>query len=556
MKHNFLIIQVLALAALISCKDNTTVQVASTLSLSNTEYSFTVAGGEESLTLTSNTNWTVKKPDVVWIDVNPLYGSGDATIVVKVKENRGGARKDSLVFTTADKKVSQSLVLKQEKYVAPPDPDKIFTEKFSSSQGAFTIEDKQKPDEIEAIWQHDPDGQGYGMVATAYSGGDNGVNYASESWLISPEIDLTNRASAYMLFDHAGNHFDVPKLREQATLKVTADNGSTWNDVLIPKYPSGQDWNFVRSGIINLSDYLGGKIKFAFVYKSTAEKAGTWEIKNVAITVSKPDVPEDEDMGDTYNGVPVWMELPEVTNEETFHIHALNENGVRYRNYSMNYDETHLVATWTAYPLCDWYRGTAGRSEDWVINPFVENQAIMYRADDWNEPNGFHRGHQIPSADRTRSEYFNQQTFYYTNAAPMYKDKEFNSGIWGDLEDKVREWSSAGGTDTLYVVTGAIVKEGGKTVLDNKEKPCTVPEAYYKALLRYKKGADVPYMAAGFYLNHVQNQSGTIFDNAMSLSELEEKTGLKFFVNLEAAVGKEEYDRIKAEDPADNTFWK
>lgn len=38
------------------------------------------------------------------------------------------------------------------------------------------------------------------------------------------------------------------------------------------------DFKFVDSGEISLSSYDGKKIQIAFKYKSTEEKAGTWEI--------------------------------------------------------------------------------------------------------------------------------------------------------------------------------------------------------------------------------------------------------------------------------------
>ncbi len=553
MKIRTFIVYVLSFLAFAACEEKTE---SAKISLSTNELSFAADGGVQSITITSNSAWSVSGTSGVWFEFDPSSGTGNATVSINVSANTGKEREGSIRFSSDDRTVSGTLTIRQE---ASDDnmelPDNILTENFSSGRGSFTIEDKTKPDAIKEIWKHDPK---YGMVATGYL---SEKNYETESWLVSPEIDLTQRQSAHLNFQHAGNFFLAEKIKEHATLKVSADGGETWEDVTIPNYFSGNDWNFVKSGNIDLgTKYHGKKIRIAFVYKSSTEKAGTWEVKNVQVNRNPSATTEEGDLGNTYNGVPVWMELPEIEDENTFHIHAVKDGGKRYRNYSMSYDEKHLVATWTAYPLCDWYFGSnSNKSDSWVANPYVENQANMAKAGDWFNPNGYERGHQIASADRLRSSALNQQTYYYTNAAPMLKQEQFNAGIWVDLENKVRDWSKASaGTDTLYVVTGAVVKDGGKTVKDNDGKPCTVPEAYFKALLRYDKDgkANSGYMAAGFYIEHKAYGKWDIFEHSMSLSDLEEKTGMKFFVNLEAAVGKDVVTKIKAEKPSDNSFWK
>ncbi len=550
----------MALLVSIACEEKTE---SAKLSLNVSELSFTAEGGEQTVTLTSNTEWSVPAVSGTWFEFDPSSGSGNATIVIAVAANSGKEREGSIRLSSEDRTASATLVIRQAASADNPDlPDAILNETFANGKGAFTIEDKTKPAELEFIWKHDPK---YGMVATGYvnetnSGVAGGVNHETESWLISPEIDLTQRTSANMSFDHAGNFFESSdKVKEQNLIMVTADGGTTWEEIAIPNHHKGNSWSFISSGNIDLgTKYRGSKIRIAFVYKSTATKAGTWEVKNLVISRNS-----SGDTGESYNGVPVWMEMPEVADEKSFHIHAAMSGGKRIRNYSMNYDEKHLVATWTAYPLCDWYtQANVNRDDfDWMENPSVENQAIMAKAGDWFNPNGYERGHQIASADRRVNAAMQQQTFYYTNAAPMLKQKEFNAGIWGTLENKVRDWSrGSAGTDTLYVVTGAVVREGGKTVKDNNGKPCTVPEAYFKALLRYDKDGKTNsgYMAAGFYLEHkdYSKASPGLIDFSMSVNELEEKTGMKLFVNLEEAVGKDVAAKIKAEKPSDNSFWK
>ena len=80
----------------------------------------------------------------------------------------------------------------------------LFEETFASNQGSFKIEDKELGG-LSYVWKHDSS-YGY-MKGSAY----NGSNVAAESWLISPEIDLTNATSINLTFDHAINKVRIGK---------------------------------------------------------------------------------------------------------------------------------------------------------------------------------------------------------------------------------------------------------------------------------------------------------------------------------------------------------
>ena len=144
------------------------------------------------------------------------------------------------------------------------------------------------------------------------------------------------------------------------------------------------------------------------------------------------------------------------------------------------------------------------------------------------------------------------------------QNSNFNQGLWEKLENKVRVWSqSSSGTDTLYVVTGCILPaSGGKTVADNDNKvQVVVPEGYFKAVLRYDIDGSTTdgYMAAGIWLenrNYTEANTDMLLKQKMvSIEELEKKTGLKFFTNLEEKVTATVAKRIKSENPQDNKFW-
>ena len=162
-----------------------------------------------------------------------------------------------------------------------PDPvpgDWIYSNSFNNGQGDFTIVDKTLPEALNYVWKHDGDFDC--MKASAYV--DN-TNYATESWLISPVIDLTAETEAYLAFEHATNYFNTTTLADDASVWAREEGSEEWMKLTGVNYPASQGWTFVKSGDVDMSAFAGTKMQFAFVYKSSDSKAGTWEVKNVVV---------------------------------------------------------------------------------------------------------------------------------------------------------------------------------------------------------------------------------------------------------------------------------
>lgn len=157
----------------------------------------------------------------------------------------------------------------------PGEETVILDESFADGQGEFTIEDKNLGG-LDYVWTFDAK---YGMKASGFNG--NAVE--SESWLISPELDLTTATTATLSFDHAINKGNVDNIKTDHVVSVSKDNGNTWNPLSGFTYPAGTSWDFINSGNIDLSSYVGSKIKIAFQYKSSTSSSATWEIKNVKV---------------------------------------------------------------------------------------------------------------------------------------------------------------------------------------------------------------------------------------------------------------------------------
>lgn len=229
--------------------------------------------------------------------------------------------------------------------------------------------------------------------------------------------------------------------------------------------------------------------------------------------------------------VPRWLELPTVVSDPNclFLTHYTSIASRRVRNFSLYFDTDERIACWVAYPLCSMYLGSQERTNVFQPDPDIPASDQMGAT-----VPGYDRGHQIPSADRTVSENANIQTFYYSNMTPQLG--KFNQNIWANLEGRVRTW--ARGADTLYVVTGAVLKTVGGSenityATDRTGKRIAVPNYYFKVLLRLKFSGTTPtYRAIGFWFKHVANSGSVSVTDATTVDDIERKTGLDFFVNL------------------------
>lgn len=147
---------------------------------------------------------------------------------------------------------------------------------FTQGQGGWTIDNKINPDNLEAIWTASNQ---YGMVATGFTKNPN-TNHETEAWLVSPAIDLSEAETVTFSISQALN-FATPDF---VSILATADNGENWTALELSEWPVGSNWTFVDA-TADMSAFAGqSNVIIAFRYTSTADKAGTWEIKSVAVS--------------------------------------------------------------------------------------------------------------------------------------------------------------------------------------------------------------------------------------------------------------------------------
>lgn len=216
-----------------------------------------------------------------------------------------------------------------------------------------------------------------------------------------------------------------------------------------------------------------------------------------------------------------------------------------YEYYSICYRESYEQAEWSAYCLTKEHlvKNTA-RTDDFRIDPEISTGSATL-AD--YKGSGYDRGHLSPAADFAFDETAMSETFYMSNMSPQ--TGSFNRGIWKDLEAAVRSWADTFGR--VYVVSGPVLEKPSEEYNSIGADQVSVPEYYYKVLLAplYKDEEDsqtpedAESIAAIGFIFPNEKCTGTFFDYAVSIDEVEKRTGLDFFSQLDDGIE----NRIEAE---------
>ena len=214
---------------------------------------------------------TIKETEWITADFN----AGKTAVEYVVMENTGEARTAYIKIYALSSDASEAtaiVTVTQAKAVALTAYP--YSESFAESQGNFTIDNVSLPSELTYVWQYSTyNNEGY-MKASAFK---SSTNYAAESWLISPVVDMSSAVKPVLSF------MTVARFGSNENLTLWArEKGGDWAQLSFSNYGTGNDWNFV-SNTVDLSAYAGKTLQFAYKYVSTDTGASTWEIKNVEV---------------------------------------------------------------------------------------------------------------------------------------------------------------------------------------------------------------------------------------------------------------------------------
>lgn len=152
------------------------------------------------------------------------------------------------------------------------------------------------------VWQQTAS---YGLKASAFI--NNTTNASVAIAYTTDFIDLTKRTSATLTYEQAFNQYklnnvmiDVDGLSEYAKVVVREAETTDWVEIAEPTAPEAFSWTYYGE-TIDLTPYCGKLIQFGYKYISTAELAGTWEIKNINVVAEPAEVEDNIEELSTIN---------------------------------------------------------------------------------------------------------------------------------------------------------------------------------------------------------------------------------------------------------------
>ena len=158
---------------------------------------------------------------------------------------------------------------------------------MGEGQGKLTIQDILLTDPLTYVWYYSA---AYGMCASAYKD----KSYDSESWLVTPQIDLSRAKTPQFGFDHAFNK--APNFTDECAVLVSTNYAGDvttcdwtqleWNlnEDGTQNVPAGTSWTVQHTGYFDFTPFVGKKINIAFRYTTSNGISGTWELKNLLLS--------------------------------------------------------------------------------------------------------------------------------------------------------------------------------------------------------------------------------------------------------------------------------
>ena len=195
----------------------------------------------------------------------------------------------------------------------------------------------------------------------------------------------------------------------------------------------------------------------------------------------------------------------------------------------LNYDEASEGPEWVAhiiYPMTSDYdtKRKNNFKEDEQVTTQSATAADYRKLNQLEEGITYDRGHMAPSADFDWWQKAMDESFYYSNMSPQLSG--LNRNKWRIMEELLRDYANKTG-NLLYVATGPVFTSIKENPL--ADSGIDIPGAYYKVVVDpiLKRGI-------GFVLpNETVSTSEKLIDYYYSIDDIEDLTGIDFFVGLE-----------------------
>lgn len=213
---------------------------------------------------------------------------------------------------------------------------------------------------------------------------------------------------------------------------------------------------------------------------------------------------------------------------------------IHHKYYSLSYNEKYEESEWVSYILTKESLRVPNveRSKRFKKDLKIKTRSAIYY--DYSG-SGYTRGHLAPAGDMAFNEEAMEESFFMSNITPQ--KKEFNNGIWKELEQNIRNW--AWKNNRLYIATGPVLNNSIKEYIGKNK--VAVPKYFYKVILDID---DPERKAIGWV---IPNELSTkhLDEYAKTVDEIETLTGIDFFKDL---LTDSEEDRLESSIQKDK--WK
>ncbi len=124
-----------------------------------------------------------------------------------------------------------------------------------------------------------------GATFAKVSGYVNSANTISESWLISPALDLSSATDPMLSFQTAAGKFSGDPLEVMVSVNYSGGlpGSASWTKLSCSLSPTTSSYIWTPSGEVPLNSYKNAATRIAFKYVSSTTGAATYELDDVVI---------------------------------------------------------------------------------------------------------------------------------------------------------------------------------------------------------------------------------------------------------------------------------
>uniref|UniRef100_A0A0K0EKJ7 Endonuclease n=1 Tax=Strongyloides stercoralis TaxID=6248 RepID=A0A0K0EKJ7_STRER len=151
---------------------------------------------------------------------------------------------------------------------------------------------------------------------------------------------------------------------------------------------------------------------------------------------------------------------------------------------------------------------------------------------------GYDRGHMAAAGNYLHSSDLMGKTFILSNIAPQV-GKNFNQGIWNQLEENIRSYIKKSIYKTAHILTGPLfipkkVKRGNRTIYIMEYETLmgriAVPTHFFKVIIFTNNNNTITYQS---YIMPNEEISGPIYKFLRNISDIENYSGFRIFPKID-----------------------